>query len=121
MPSLLRAGVLYAALRTLFIIPLTGPMIAVMIELPLMLAVSWAACRYVLHRNTVEASPVPRLMTGGVALVILLMLEALLSLTLGGLTPSQHVALYTTAPVLLGLAGQVIFALFPLMQIRSPS
>ncbi len=37
-------------------------------------------------------------MMGILAFVILLGLEALLSLTLGGLTLSQHVALYTTPP-----------------------
>ncbi len=63
MLSLLRAGVLYAALsfaagfvlgtlRTLFIMPQTGPTMAVAIELPLMLAVSWAVCRYALLRKS---------------------------------------------------------------------
>lgn len=132
MSSLFRAALAYAALtfaagfvlgtlRTFLIAPLAGPVLAVAIELPLMLALSWAACRFTLRRIAVKAAAPPRLAMGAVALLILLLLEALLSLTLGGLTLAQHIALYATTPVLLGLAGQVIFALFPLAQMRRAS
>jgi hypothetical protein len=51
-----------------------------------------------------------------VALLVLLAAEAVpCPLRLGGLTLAQHAALYATAPVLAGLAGQMAFALFPLL------
>ncbi|MBL8788996.1 MAG: hypothetical protein JNM45_00770 [Rhizobiales bacterium] len=113
------AGFVLGAARNVLIAPFTGPLLAVCIELPIMLAFSWYACRQSLRRVPVAPKPAPRLAMGAVALIALLGLEALLSLTLGGLTPAQHLALYGTAPVLTGLAGQVIFALFPLARIGS--
>jgi hypothetical protein len=110
------AGFVLGTIRTLWLEPALGQLPAVLAELPVMLLWSWAACGIILRRLPVAGGIVPRLAMGTMALVVLLAAEAALSVTLGGLTLAQHVALYATAPVLAGLAGQLAFALFPLLR-----
>ncbi|HUG62023.1 MAG TPA: hypothetical protein VMP03_09260, partial [Methylomirabilota bacterium] len=50
------------------------------------------------------------------AFVLLMMAEAALSMALGGRTLSEHIALYAETPHALGLAGQALFAGFPVIQ-----
>jgi hypothetical protein len=112
------AGFVLGTLRTLIIAPHTGELAAVAIELPVILAVSWWACGVVVHRLKPAREILSRLVMGIIALALLLLAEGALSITLGSLTLSQHLALYTTTPVLLGLIGQLAFALFPLLRVR---
>lgn len=127
MSSILRAAWFYflavfvvgfalGTIRTLWLEPALGPLPSVLTELPVMLLWSWMACGIILRRLPVAGGIAPRLAMGAVALVMLLAAEAALSVTLGGLTLAGHVALYATAPVLAGLAGQIVFALFPLLR-----
>jgi hypothetical protein len=111
------AGFVLGTIRILMVAPQTGELAAVAIELPVMIAVSWWACGVVVKRLK-PASEVPsRLAMGFIALALLLVAEAVVSLGLG-LTFRQHVALYATTPVQLGLFGQLLFALFPLMRMK---
>lgn len=110
------AGFALGILRTLVLAPVVGELAAVAIELPVMLAVSWWVCGFILRRIPVPAHTTARLLMGLVTFIFLLIAEAILSLTLGGLNLTQHLALYETAPVLLGLAGQVAFAAFPMLR-----
>jgi hypothetical protein len=54
--------------------------------------------------------------TGAVAFVLLMLAEAALSVGLSGRTVTEHLALYGEPAHLLGLAGQMAFATFPLMR-----
>lgn len=111
------AGFALGTIRTLVIAPQTGELAAVAIELPLMIAISWWACGVVVHRLK-PASEVPsRLAVGLIALCLLLVAEVVVSLGLG-LTFRQHLALYATTPVQIGLFGQLLFALFPLLRMK---
>ncbi len=111
------AGFVLGTIRTLIIAPQTGELTAVAMELPLMIAISWWACGVVVHRLK-PASEVPsRLAMGLIALALLLVAEVAVSLGLG-LTLRQHVALYATTPVQLGLFGQLLFVLFPLLRMK---
>jgi hypothetical protein len=53
---------------------------------------------------------------GATAFALLMLGEAAISILLGGRSLAGHVALYAHAPHLLGLAGQVVFALLPLIR-----
>ena len=53
---------------------------------------------------------------GAIAFTLLLITEALLALSLGGLSLTEHLARYATLPVMLGLAGQLAFAAFPMIR-----
>lgn len=110
------AGFVLGTIRTLWLAPALGEATAVLAELPVMLVISWAACGAVLKRLPVPPAPSYRLFMGLAALTLLLAAEALLSITLGGLTLQQYVALYRDPPALLGLGGQVIFGLFPFLR-----
>jgi len=111
------AGFALGTIRTLIIAPQTGELAAVAMELPLMIAVSWWACGVVVKRLK-PASEVPsRIAMGLIALSLLLLAEIVVSLGLG-LTLAQHLALYATTPVQLGLFGQLLFALFPLLRMK---
>jgi hypothetical protein len=111
------AGFILGTIRTLMVAPNTGELAAVAMEFPIMIAISWWACGVVVKRLK-PASEVPsRLAMGLIALALLLMAETVVSLGLG-LTLNQHVALYATTPVQLGLFGQLLFALFPLLRMK---
>ena len=55
---------------------------------------------------------------GLTALSFLLVAELVLSQLMFGNTPAQYLAGFTTAAGAVGLAGQVLFATFPLIQLR---
>ena len=121
------AGLLYAlatytiafalgAFRTIVIVPLTGPMIAVLLEMPVVLTVAWLLCRPIVRRCAVPTAWPARAGMGLVALVVILLLEAALA-TLGfGQTLAQHLAGYAETGPQLGLAAQLMFAAIPLVR-----
>ena len=68
MANVLKAGVLYflgvfalgfilGAIRIFFLVPYSGPVVAVLVELPFILLVSWFFCRFLTRRFTVPAEP----------------------------------------------------------------
>ncbi len=104
------------ALRVTLVAPQIGPLAAVAVELPLVLALSWLVAGRVLSRW-----PLPPAQRPGMAIssfLILMLLE--LATALGfGQTPGQFLTAMATPPGALGLAGQVGFGLIPL--VRQPS
>lgn len=112
------AGFLLGTLRVLVVGPTVGETAAVLIELPIILAVSWIVCRWVVQRLEVPGDVTARLAMGAVALVALLLAEAAISLTLFGRTFAEFLATYRTTSGQTGLAGQIAFALFPWLQAR---
>lgn len=112
------AGFALGTVRVLLLVPRVGPLRAVMLETPVILTASWIVCGWVLRRLTVPALAGRRLAMGGVALLLLLLAEALLSLAIGP-GPAAYFASWGTAEGALGLAGQLAFALFPLVRLRA--
>lgn len=119
---ILRAAVTYWALvfavgfvlgtvRTLWLAPAVGPLAAVAIELPLILAVSWLAARRVL-RWWPPQSEGAALAMGGIAFAVLMAAELGLAVAFG-IAPGAWLESLATPPGLLGLAGQIGFALLP--------
>lgn len=113
------AGFVLGTVRTLAITPNLGALPAVILELPLMLAVSWAACGWAIRRFSVPDGPSARLAMGASSFLLLIGGEILVSVLLSNRSPADHFALYRTLPVLLGLAGQIAYALFPLLRHRN--
>ena len=109
------AGFALGVVRVLLLEPQLGPMIAALIEIPVMLAGLWLFCGFCVRRLDVPAATPARLAMGGAALMLLLGAETLLGLGLGQGIPSQ-IAAYSTPAKLLGLAAQIAFAAFPLAQ-----
>jgi len=107
------AGFGMGTLRTVFLTPALGELAGVAVELPIMLIISWWACGFALRKIPLPTEITMRLEMGLLAFLFLLIAEALLSFLIGGINFTQHLALYATTPVQLGLAGQLAYALFP--------
>jgi hypothetical protein len=107
------AGFATGVVRGLWLAPRLGATGAVALELPVMLAVSWWAAGACAGWYGVPRRAGPRLAMGAQAFVLLQAAELGLSIVLGR-SRAQILDAYATTPGLLGLAGQVAFALIPL-------
>lgn len=107
-------GAMLGTVRTLVLEPRLGAVPSVLIELPFMLLASWAICRWIAARLAVPVSLRQRLAMGGTAFFLLVSAELLLSIFIAGGSASAYIAACRTPAGLIGLAGQLAFALFPL-------
>lgn len=124
-PAVLRAAVAYFAIvfaagfvlgtiRTIVLAPRLGPLAAVLVEIPVMLVIACAACRWLVARFAVPAALYDRLVMGGVAFILLLAAELLLALALGGSAAGFFAALAEPAGMA-GLAAQAVFGAMPVV------
>lgn len=111
-------GFALGTLRTLFVPDLPGSrrLLGVLIELPIMLAAAWVACRFVISRLAVAPELLARLSMGAAAFLLLIVAETLVGVVLFDRTLAAHFALYSDASYALGLAAQTLFALMPFLQ-----
>jgi hypothetical protein len=112
-------GFVLGTLRVLLIVPMLGETIAVLVELPIMLAASWFACGWVITRMKVPGDAVARLTLGGLAFAVLMIAELGVSVFAFGRGVAEHYTTYRALSAQVGLAAQVLFALFPLIRARS--
>jgi hypothetical protein len=103
-------------LRVTFVIPRVGPLIAVLIEAPILLSIAWPLCRSIIRRFAVPDATLPRFAMGIWAFALLMIAELMLSIVLGGRTPAQHWALYHSLAEQIGLVAQLLFAALPIIQ-----
>ena len=115
------AGFVLGAIRTLLLAPRVGDLAAVAIELPVMLAVAWFACGAVLRWVKPGQGIAARAVMGLLAFALLMAAELALALLLGVPSTSAWLVSLTSAHGLLGLAGQIVFAIFPLVRYRPAS
>ncbi|WP_309751840.1 hypothetical protein [Novosphingobium sp.] len=97
--------------RTLWLAPRVGAFAAVMAELPVILAASWWWSRRLLSRHPLAART-DALVMGAAAFALLMAAEAALAVLLGGSVTGWLSGLATPAGML-GLAGQLGFAVMP--------
>lgn len=109
------AGFMLGTLRIFLLIPRVGELAAVAIELPVMLLVGWIAAAVVIRWFGIPPALAARLRVGLIAFALLMAAELALTLFLFEKSAAEHVAAYRSASALLGLAGQIAFALFPAM------
>jgi hypothetical protein len=110
-------GFALGTIRVLWVIPLVGLMPATLIELPLILPGSWLAAGWLVRRFRI-ASTEEALAAGALAFAILMLAECALASVLTGQSPAEWLAGLRQPHALLGLAGQVVFALMPWLQVR---
>lgn len=115
------AGFLLGVLRALLLAPLLGETPAVVVELPVILAVSWLACAWLIRRFAVPPALAPRAVMGAAAFALLIAAEFGLAALAFGRTPAEHLQTYRSLAGLLGLAGQLAFATFPVIHARCSS
>jgi hypothetical protein len=113
------AGFGLGVMRAVLVAPVLGETFAVALELPIILLFAWFICRWLTRLFLVPARLLPRALMGILAFALLMAGEVAISLLLAGRSLAEHVLLYREAPHILGLAGQIAFALFPVVQIRT--
>jgi hypothetical protein len=107
------------ALRTLLVAPRLGEVPAVLIEVPLILMVSWVFAGRVLRRWPVAVGGAPALLAmGAIAFSVLMAAEAGLATLAFGRPFEVWLDGLTTPAGLTGLAGQIGFALIPWLRGR---
>jgi hypothetical protein len=122
-----RAGVAYTlgvfvvafavgTIRVTLVAPLLGPLLAVLLEAPIVLAVSWHVSLCCIRRFNVSRDPRARALMGAVAFAVLMSLELGVSVLAFGETFEHYLAKYATPPGIIGLAMQVVFATLPWVQ-----
>ena len=111
------AGFVLGTVRTMAVAPRTGEFGAVLLELPIMLAVSWWICAWLIRRHGVAGRWPARAAMGGVAFTLLMLAEWALALGPLSRSAADQWSHYATAAGALGLAGQLLFAAFPLLQL----
>lgn len=107
-------GFVFGTIRVLLLEGRVATELAVALELPVMLALSWLVARHLIRRFAVGDAPAQRLRMGFLAFALLLLAETGLALALGQ-TVSGHIASYATLRGALTLVGQLVFALIPLL------
>jgi hypothetical protein len=111
-------GFVLGALRVLVVVPRVGEMAGVLIELPIMLLVSWVVCGWLLNRFSVPYKPTLGVLMGAVAFALLMLAELWVSVFAFGRSLAEHFGSYRSLNAILGLAGQLGFAAFPYIRIK---
>lgn len=112
------AGFVLGSVRVLLLAPALGEFAAVALELPLMLAISWVAFGVIAARLRLPHALGTGARIGVSAFVLLLLTEFALGLTLFARAPAAIFDDWFSASGLLGLAGQILFALIPPLRLR---
>lgn len=109
-------GFVLGTVRTLWLAPGIGETGAVLVELPVMLAASWLAARAFTRSFGITSAGQAAAM-GALAFALLMASEALLAITLGQ-SLAQWLGAMKETPGALGLAGQAVFAIMPVLVVR---
>jgi hypothetical protein len=107
------AAFVIGAVRVTLVAPALGPFTAVALEVPLVLCLSFWMAGRVLRRWPLQLWA--RAGMSVLAFVVLMLLELGTALAFGQ-SPAQFLAAMTTPAGALGLAGQIGFALVPLVR-----
>jgi len=110
-------GFALGTLRVLVIAPEVGDLAAVLIELPVILGLSWLVFR-MLAKISESARTLPRGLISLCAFLVLIGLEFVLAAMVFSGGASAFLASWLTLTGAIGLSGQVAFALIPLIYWR---
>lgn len=110
-------GFVLGTVRVLWLAPLVGLMPATALELPVMLGASWLASGWLVRRFAITTGGAA-LATGLAAFGLLMAAECILATTMIGQSPAEWLAGLRQPHALLGLAGQIVFALMPWWRVR---
>jgi len=112
------AGFALGAMRLLLLVPRLGSTVPVMLEAPVMLALSWWVCRWCIGRFRVNATWRARLLMGALAFLVLQLAEVTLAASVFNRSPRTYLLGTGTLPGAIGIAAQLATATWPLLQGR---
>jgi hypothetical protein len=107
-------GFVLGAVRQTLLAPAIGAFWATAMELPLILSASWWWSTRLVRKRAWPAGARERWIMGISAFVLLMLAELLLDFTIGQRDPVAFVRAWLQPAGVLGLAGQVLFAVFPI-------
>lgn len=110
-------GFVLGTARVLLLAPRVGSTIAVSIEAPIILTASWYVWSTWMKRFIVGAEIRTRILVGAIAFVTLITLEVALSIGLFHRSIGEYLAGMLSLAGAIGLAAQVCFATFPLLEV----
>ena len=113
------AGFVLGPLRILFLVPRVGARTAELIEMPVMIGITWLAARWVTQKFSVPPERGPRLSVGVMAGALLLLAEFTLVLRLRGLTLEEYFATRDPVSGIAYYAAVLLLVLMPLLVNRS--
>lgn len=114
-------GFALGTVRVLLLVPRLGATKSVLLEAPVILAISWIVSKVIVQRFHVRPEPVALGAMGGAAFGVLICLEFAVSVFIFGKAASAFFPEYGTPAGAIGLAAQIGFALFPLVQACRPT
>jgi hypothetical protein len=100
--------------RTLWLTPAWGATQAVIVEVPFILTFSWVVARRVARRHALRTN-LARAKAGAFAFIILMGAELALAKLLNDQSPAQWASSLVVVPGVIGLAGQIGFAVMPMV------
>jgi hypothetical protein len=109
-------GFILGTIRVLLVAPRLGETTAVFVEVPMMLAASWFVCRWCVVQLDIRRTVPARSLMGLVAFLVLMSAEACMGAVFGRSLGDQ-LAGYGSPSGAIGLAAQVIFAMFSVIQV----
>ena len=112
------AGTILGTARVLLVAPRLGDTAATILELSVIRGAGWFTCGVSAGGYDVGNDPRLRLMIGGAALAVLVALEALLAFVVAGTSPASFLGGYRETAARIGLAAQVLYATFPVLQAK---
>lgn len=110
------AGFALGTFRVLVLLPRVGELTAVLLELPVMLVVSWVCAGWLVGRFHVPRRVADRMVMGGVGFGLLMVAEWMLAVFVFDRPLAAQLAHYVTWPGAIGLAGQVAFGVMPVLR-----
>lgn len=111
------AGSIFGTLRTLLITPSIGRSNAVLVELPFMFFTAWLLSEFLMGAWSIRAHSLDRIMVSGVAFVVGMGLELAFGIVFLRQTSEQVIAFLLADESRIGLLGQIIVFLFPVIQL----
>jgi hypothetical protein len=103
-------------IRVTLVVPRLGPLLAVVLEAPIVLAVSWRVSLWCTRRFNVSRHFRVRILMGTVAFSLLMFLELSFAVLVFGEAVDHYFAKFASIPGAIGLAMQVCFATLPWVQ-----
>mmetsp|Transcript_14052 Transcript_14052/g.28336 ORF Transcript_14052/g.28336 Transcript_14052/m.28336 type:complete len:140 (+) Transcript_14052:263-682(+) len=105
------------AFRVIILVPRVGELIGVLSETPIILTVSWKAATSIIRKRNISQRTADRAVMGSVAFGTLMVAEMMLAVVAFGKTAGEFVQdLTSSKPNIIGLLGQVLYGLFPLIE-----
>ena len=115
------AGFVLGPFRILVLVPRLGARTAELIEMPVMIGITWLAARWVTQKFSVPPERGPRLSMGVMAGALLLLAEFTLVLRLRGLTLEEYFATRDPVSGTAYYAAVLLLMLMPLLVNRGSS